>query len=182
VSRMTILVIAALLGTGVVAAIWFSTSPAIDDSGTAARIANLQDVVVSHRGLFKKATDEYTPKTKGRIDDLAVPAAELLRQLPGVDRVDASLTPKNPADRLIPIIRAEAGRPLTDREVDLLYQKFLLQLEIGQTPVIGNRTWRARRRKSGGRGSGTVQFHCNLQTPGHGHLRVPTRHAGAVAD
>jgi hypothetical protein len=42
-------------------------------------------------GCFKKAMDEYTSRVEGRLDDFVVPALELLRQLPGVARVDAPL-------------------------------------------------------------------------------------------
>jgi len=70
----------------------------------------------------------------------------VLRQLPGVARVDVPLAPKNPADRLVQLrdwhyvpkdlfavdVRGAEGKALTDTDVDLRYQEFLLQVEVVQ--------------------------------------------------
>jgi hypothetical protein len=43
----------------------------------------------------------YVPKVNGRIDDLSTPAAEILRQLPGVAKVEVLVAAKKPTHRVI---------------------------------------------------------------------------------
>jgi hypothetical protein len=180
------LVLCIIVAVGV--ALWLLQPSRIDDSQIEVRFTNLQDVVASQRVFYKKAIDEYVPKVLGTIDDLAVPAAEILRKLPGVASVEQPLKPAKVSDRLVHLrdwhfITKEwfakdtglsAGKPLTDNDLDLRYQEFLLQVELVQMEHLAilrclirhhgvrpgvRRTacWmtcgRLRRRPGGGRGS-----------------------------
>jgi hypothetical protein len=93
--RRTAMPVVVCFAAGVVAVLWYFSKP-IDDSNIEVRFTNLQDVVASQLVFYKKTTDDYVPKVQGRIDDLAVPAAEILRRLPGVASVDQPLKPVNP--------------------------------------------------------------------------------------
>src|SRR5262245_39942469 len=86
------------------------------------------------------------PKVDWRIDDLSTPAAELLRQLPGVVEVEVLVAPPNPTHRIIQLrdwhyvppdlfaveVRQVTGKPLSDDEVDALYREALLEIELVQ--------------------------------------------------
>jgi hypothetical protein len=88
----------------------------------------------------------YTPRVKGQIDELAASAADILRQLPGVADVEVLVrTPKAshriihlrdwhfvPRDMFALDVRQQVFRPVTDEEIDRLYQKFLLEVELVQ--------------------------------------------------
>src|ERR1700676_1165241 len=92
--------VAICFAAGVVAVLWYYSKP-IDDSQIEVRFTNLQDVVASQQVFYKKATDEYVPKVRGPIDDLAVPAADILDQLPGVAGVEQPLKPAKLSARLV---------------------------------------------------------------------------------
>jgi hypothetical protein len=136
--------LAICLAAGVVAVLWYLSEPA--DSQIEVRFTNLQDVVGTQRDIYNKDVAEYVPKAKGRIDDLAVPAAEILRQLPGVARVDQPLKPSLVTKRLVqlrvfhfvPRERFEidnraAGKPLAETDIALRYQ---LQVELVQMEQV----------------------------------------------
>lgn len=110
------------------------------------RIPDLKRQVEEEQKRATKAVADYRPKTPGRIDDLATPAAELLRQLPGVVEVEAT-TPSKPAThRLIHLrdwhfvpkdlyaldMATAYKRPLTQQEIDLLHEELLLEVELVQ--------------------------------------------------
>src|SRR5437764_319930 len=65
------------------------------------QIAELQVQVEAERTSCGKAAKEYTPAVQGRIDDLTIPAAELLAGLPGVVRVDGTSSAVNYSKRLV---------------------------------------------------------------------------------
>jgi hypothetical protein len=87
-------------------------------------------VVPSHQVFYKKSTDDFAPKVQGRLDDLAVPATDIVRQLPGVASVEQPLQPAKVTDRLVHLrdwhyVSKEwfakdtgltAGKPLTDTD------------------------------------------------------------------
>ena len=110
------------------------------------RIPDLKRQVEEEQKRATKAVADYRPRTPGRIDDLATPAAELLRQLPGVVEVEAT-TPSKPAThRLIHLrdwhfvpkdlyaldMATAYKRPLTQQEIDLLHEELLLEVELVQ--------------------------------------------------
>jgi hypothetical protein len=109
-------------------------------------ITNLQDVVASHDTVHKAAADSYKPKVEGRIEDLSAPAEAILRQLPGIEGLEVFPKSENPSRRLIHLCdfhfvpkdwyaidtREAKGKSLSDVDVDLLYQEFLLKIELVQ--------------------------------------------------
>lgn len=92
------------------------------------------------------ALASYTPKTPGRIDDLAVAAADILRQLPDVVQVDIPMPVQRPASRIVHLrdwhfvpkdlyaldLRSAAGKPLSDAEIDTAHEELVLEAEIVQ--------------------------------------------------
>src|SRR3954469_23135047 len=60
------------------------------------RLSQLEAEVGRQREASAKAVAEYAPKVPGRLDDLTLPAADLLRQLPGVVEVEALVSPARP--------------------------------------------------------------------------------------
>jgi hypothetical protein len=88
----------------------------------------------------------YAPTTPGRIGELTTPAADLLRGLPFVARVDVALRARRPTCRIIQLrdyhfvprdlfnmeVLALMSRTLTPEEAGLLYQEHLLQVELVQ--------------------------------------------------
>jgi len=61
-----LLVVVVLWAATVIAVRWVRNR-AIDDSVIEVRFTNLQGIVASHRLLFKKAVDEYTPKVMAEL-------------------------------------------------------------------------------------------------------------------
>jgi hypothetical protein len=57
--------------------------------------------VEQERRSSAAAVDAYVPSVQGQIDDLAAPAADILRQLPGVDDVQVLVGAPKPAHRII---------------------------------------------------------------------------------
>lgn len=102
--------------------------------------------VEQERQSSAAAVDAYIPKVKGHIDDLAAPAADILRQLPGVAEVEVLVRAPKPTHRIIHLrdwhyvprelfaldARQQAGRPLSDEDVDKLHRKQLLGIELVQ--------------------------------------------------
>src|SRR5262249_54909097 len=93
-----------------------------------------------------EALAKYRPTVTGRIDDLGLSAADLLRQLPGVVSVEVPPATGKPPRRLIQLrawhhvprdrlaaeLRSRRGRSLTEAEVDAAYTEHLLQVELVQ--------------------------------------------------
>jgi hypothetical protein len=110
------------------------------------RLSRLQAEVERHREASAKAAADYAPKVKGRLDDLAAPAADLLRQLPGVVEVEALVSPAKPTRRIVHLrdwhlvpedlfaldLRNAAGKPISDDEAKARYREFLLEVELVQ--------------------------------------------------
>jgi hypothetical protein len=119
--------------------------PSVDE-----RIAGLLHQVDRQKWASPMAIRDYKPKLTGRLDDLANPAADILRQLPGVVDVEVLVQPKSPTHRLVHLrdwhylppdlaaldIRQAADKHLSDEEVDALYREFILQVELVQLQQI----------------------------------------------
>jgi hypothetical protein len=103
------------------------------------RIRQLEECVEQERQNSGKAVEAYVLKVKGRIDDLAAPAADILRQLPGVAHVEFLVAAPKPTHLIIRLrdwhaldLRQAAGKPLSDEEVDGLHAEHLLEVELVQ--------------------------------------------------
>jgi hypothetical protein len=82
------------------------------------------------------------PKLAGRLDDLAVPVADLLRLLPGVADVKVLVRAEKPTHRIVhlrdwpfvpkDLIRQDADKPLSDEEADTLHRAHVLEVELVQ--------------------------------------------------
>jgi hypothetical protein len=101
--------------------------PAAED-----RILRLEQQVEPQRKASAQAVDAYTPKLSRRMDDLSVPAADLLRQLPGVADVEVLVSFEKPTHRIVHLrdwhfvppdfLRQDAGKPLSVEEADALHR------------------------------------------------------------
>jgi hypothetical protein len=65
------------------------------------RVADLRGRIEKESAASAEAVEKYQPQDKGRVDDLGRPAADLLRQLPGVASVEVVPAEGKPARRLI---------------------------------------------------------------------------------
>jgi hypothetical protein len=99
----------------------------------------------------------YSPKIEGNLDDLSVPATDLLKQLPGVQKVEVLVAVEKPKARIVHVanwhpvpkelfdvdLEHDEGRKITGAELDDYYAA-LLEIEIVQTQQlvveIGRRT------------------------------------------
>jgi hypothetical protein len=96
----------------------------------------LTQQIEQERQSSAHAVDTYVPKFQGRIDELAAPAADILRQLPGVADVEVLVSSPKPTHRIIQLrdwhyvpaelfaldARQVAGRPLSDEAIEKLYE------------------------------------------------------------
>jgi hypothetical protein len=110
------------------------------------RLSRLEGEAERQRDASAKAAADYAPKVPGRLDDLTAPAADLLRQLPGVVEVEALVSPARPTRRIIHLrdwhfvpeelyaldLRRAAGRPVPEEQVKPRYREFLLEVELVQ--------------------------------------------------
>jgi len=106
------------------------------------KLADLQAQVERQRRVSDQAVASYTPRVAGRIDDLSVPAADLLRQLPGVAEVEVLVAPAKRTHRIIHVCdwhfvakdlyALDLGASTTPAELDAHYHEFLLQVELVQ--------------------------------------------------
>jgi hypothetical protein len=87
------------------------------------KTVSLAERVEQGRKASAEAVDAYVPKVTGRIDALASPAIDILRQLPGVADVKILVSAPKPTHRQV------AGRPLSDGDIEKLHQKHLLKGE-----------------------------------------------------
>jgi hypothetical protein len=101
----------------------------------------LTQQIEQERQSSAQAVDTYVPKVTGRIDELAAPAADILRQLPGVADVDVLVSAPKPTHRIIHLrdwhhvpldlfaldVRQQVGRPVSDEDIEKVHQKHLLE-------------------------------------------------------
>jgi hypothetical protein len=79
------------------------------------------------------------PKLAGRLDGLAVPVADLLRQLPGVADVTVLVRAERPTHRIVhprdwpfvpkDLFRQDADRPRSDEGADTFHRAHVLEVE-----------------------------------------------------
>jgi hypothetical protein len=111
------------------------------------RLQWLEQQIEPQRKASAQAVAAYTPKLAGRLDDLTVPAADLLRQLPGVAEVEVLVRAAKPAHRIIhlrdwhyvpaDLLRQDAGKPLSDEAADALHRAHVLEVELVQLEQEG---------------------------------------------
>src|SRR5262245_22279775 len=95
-----------------------------------------EEQVEQQRRASERAPEGYAPKVAGRLDELAADAAAMLRQLPGVARVDVLVTCPKPTHRIIQLrdwhfvprelhavggLWDASGKPLSDADVHASY-------------------------------------------------------------
>jgi hypothetical protein len=101
---------------------------------------------LEHEGQLARSSlhHDYRPQVQGSIADLHSPAAEILRQLPGVVRVETRVACPTPTHRIIHFrdwhfvppdlfaadLADSFGRPPADEEADLYHRELLLQVEL----------------------------------------------------
>jgi hypothetical protein len=114
------------------------------------RIAQLEQRVEQERRASAAAPAAYVPQVPGSIEDLGAPAADILRQLPGVAGVEVLVACPKPTHRIIHLrdwhfvprdlfaldVRQSSTRPLSEQEVDALYREHLLQVELVQLEQV----------------------------------------------
>jgi hypothetical protein len=110
------------------------------------RVATLKARVEEERAEADTLVAQYFSAAAPRLDNLSTPAADLLRGLPFVERVDVALRARRPACRVIQIrdyrwmpleafrskVLAPRDRGRSVEEIELLYQEFLLKVELVQ--------------------------------------------------
>jgi hypothetical protein len=105
-------------------------------------LQRLEQQVEPQRKASARAVAAYAQKLPRRLDDLAVPAADLLRQLPGVAGVEVLVRAEKPTHRIVhlrdwhfvpaDLFRQDTGRPLSDEEADALHRAHVLEVELVQ--------------------------------------------------
>jgi hypothetical protein len=97
------------------------------------------------------AIARYAPKVAGRIDDLAAPAVDILKQLPFADKVEVLLAVEKPTARIIHVsdwhsvpkdlfavdLENTHGRKFTGAELDACHAALLHQVEMVQVQQLG---------------------------------------------
>lgn len=118
----------------------------IDDSKAGSRLPQLKASVEQQKRESGEAVPSYLPKTTVRLDDLAAPTAEILRQLPGISKVETAVRVGKPTHRIVHLrdwhfvprnlyaidVRNASNRPLSEEAIDRLYEAFLLEVEAVQ--------------------------------------------------
>ena len=118
-------------------------SPALTEEDV---VEALQRQVAEQEVASAQAVANYVSKITTQFDDLDSPVDELLRQLPGVVQVEVLVKSEKPTHRIIHLRdwhfvpkelfavgeNEKNGRVLSDGEIDGLYQKFLLEVELVQ--------------------------------------------------
>ena len=118
------------------------------------KTVGLAEQVEMERRASAEAVDAYVPKVTGRIEALASPAIDILRQLPGVADVKILVSAPKPTHRIIQLrdwhyvppdlfkldMRQVAGRPLSDGDIEKLHQKHLLKGELVRIEQEGIRS------------------------------------------
>jgi hypothetical protein len=114
------------------------------------RLPELRRLVEQQEKESAEAFAAYTPKTQGRLDDLAVPAGPLLRQLLGVVKVEIGVRADKPTHRIVHLLdyhvapadlytidlRQAAGRPLSEEKGGRLHEELCLEVEAVQLEQI----------------------------------------------
>ena len=117
-----------------------------DAWATQARIDQIRQRLQHDRARADEAVAHYRPANSTTISDVSTPAAEVLRGLPFVQRVEVSPSTGPVSKRIVHLLDARlrsrelffldvhVGRPggPTVAEADLLYQEHLLQVELVQ--------------------------------------------------
>jgi hypothetical protein len=107
------------------------------NSDPSPKTVGLVERVEQERRSSAEAVDAYVPKVTGRIDVLASPAADILRQLPGVADVEVLVSSPKPTHRIIQLrdwhfvprhlfaldLRQVAGWPLSDEDFEKLNER-----------------------------------------------------------
>jgi hypothetical protein len=110
------------------------------------RIPQLQKLLAEQEEESAQAVTLYQPKIKGRIDDLGIQVAGILRQLPGVVQVTVAVSADEPTCRIVHLrdwhfvpkdlhaidLKNANDRELTAEEIDQLHQELLLEIEAVQ--------------------------------------------------
>jgi hypothetical protein len=114
------------------------------------RIPELTALAAEVQAEAEAAAANYTPKLVGNVADLSLPAADILKQLPGVEQVETLVAVAKPAGRIVHLANYHTvprelavaefeqmhKRHLTDAERDDLYRQLLLQVEIVQAEQL----------------------------------------------
>jgi hypothetical protein len=114
------------------------------------KTVGLAERVEQARQVSAEGVDAYVPKVTGRIDELASPAAEILRQLPGVADVEVLVRAPKPTYRIIQLrdwhyvppelfaldMRQQLGKSVSDEAIEKLYEKHLLEVELVQIEQV----------------------------------------------
>jgi hypothetical protein len=115
------------------------------------RIPQLTAQVEQLEAETDKAVANYRPKNPTRIDDLSLHILDLLKQLPGVGKVEVLVAVEKPTQRIIHLadwhfvprnlfdieMEQAHGRKLTEADKDALYRQLLLQVEVVQIQQLG---------------------------------------------
>jgi hypothetical protein len=110
------------------------------------RRPELRRLVAKQEAESAQAVAEYQPTLRNRIDDLNISAVDILRPLPGVVQVEACVKVEKPTHRIIHLrdwhfvpkellaidMAQVHGKPLSQDEIDLLYEQHVLEVELIQ--------------------------------------------------
>jgi hypothetical protein len=140
--------LAVLVSLGLAVALFLTWQHWADQEAARQAIDKLNQGLLQPDRQADAAVAAYRPSITGRIDDLTTDAAAILRQLPGVVRVDVAVQVEKPRQRIIhvrdgPLIPgdrfAAQGRAqpfLGDDQLDLLYDQHLVEVEQVQAEQI----------------------------------------------
>lgn len=147
-SVVMLLVGAAVLALAAFAVRYWSDTPGGNavQPVTDAHLADLRQRIDREAAAADDAVASYRPRQAGRLDDLTVPVDDIFRGLPGVVAVEVPVRPARLSRRIIHLrdlhlvprdlfaldVRQAAGRPLSDADIDKLYEQHLLETELVQ--------------------------------------------------
>jgi hypothetical protein len=108
--------------------------------------AELRDRLPETRAQAEKGVTDYSPTEPAPIADVASPAAELLRRLPGVTKVEVLVRADRPKRRIIHVrdwhavprdlygadLKAQGAREWTEAELDVRHLELLLEAALMQ--------------------------------------------------
>jgi hypothetical protein len=146
--RTAVLVVVFLIGS--VALVFYLNRTSQRQQSIVDRCPELRKLVAVQEAESAQAVTNYQPKTTARIDDIDIPATEILRPLPGVVQVEVCLNAEKPTSRIIHLrdwhfvpkelfaldMKQAHGRELTTDEIDRLHQELLLEVELIQLEQI----------------------------------------------
>jgi hypothetical protein len=137
-----VLIVLVAVATG--AWYWTSWRKSSALSSLRLRVADLRGRIEKERAAAAEAVEKYQPQDKGKVDDLGRPAADILRQLPGVVSVEVVPADGKPARRLIHLrdfhyvtrdlfaLELRGQGAIAEEEIEVRYQEHLLQVEMVQ--------------------------------------------------